>query len=238
MNPSTGMRPDATPIPWQHPGRDRSPRPGEDPAGSGPSEALLADLNQNWETPDGTRMVLRAMSPQDAPALGELFATLSPADRRRRFQGAVNALPQAWLERLAGVDQRRHVALAVTTADADAGPLIAEARWAFDGSGSAAEFALSVAPQWRRRGIGERCIGALLRAAGRQGLDWLHGTVLAENEPMLAFARHCGFLCTPSRADAALVTIEVRVAAPPAGRERSIALAAARRLAMRRSGSA
>jgi acetyltransferase len=200
-------------------------------------DAFRAELIERWDTPDGIPMVLRPLFAQDAPALGAHFATLSPADRRRRFQGAVNALPPAWLARLAGVDQRQHVAFAVTLAGAEGGPLIAEARWAVDAGGSAAEVALSVAPQWRRRGIGERCIGALLRAAYRQRLDWLVGTIFADNEPMLAFARHCGFLCTPSRADASLVNFEARVDAPPMSRERSIALAAARRLAMRNAGA-
>jgi len=171
------------------------------------------DLNETWTTPDGASLRLRGLRAHDAPALGALIESLPPVDRRRRFHGAVNALSPAQLENLTGVDQQQHVALAVTADAPVSAPLIAEARWVVDASGAAAEFALLVAPAWRRRGIGERCIRALLRAASAHDLSWIYGTVLADNAPMLALMRRCGFSCRQKRGDLSLRLVEARVEA-------------------------
>ena len=99
--------------------------------------------------------------------------------------------------------------------------LVADARYVVDATRRGAEFALMVAGAWQRRGIGERAVAALQRAAAAAGLRWLYGSVLADNAPMLALMRHCGFLCTRSRVDRDLVSVEAgmdphqRFSAPP-----------------------
>jgi RimJ/RimL family protein N-acetyltransferase len=166
---------------------------------------------ERWVAPDGTRLALRELRAEDAMALGTLFESMSTEDRRRRFHVGVGALPQTWLEALAGVDQARHVAFAAATVEAPEGPLIAEARWAIDEKEGEAEFALAVAPAWRRRGVGFRCIQALLRAASARGLARLYGSVLVDNLPMLAFARRCGFRAVGGSGTPGLVVIEARM---------------------------
>jgi acetyltransferase len=168
-------------------------------------------VKESWITSDGTPLLLRPLRIQDAPALGALFEGLSPEDRRRRFHHAAREFPRSWLDTLAGVDQREHVALATVAARSEAGPLIAEARWVIDTSRDAAEFALVVAPAWRRHGVGTRCVRALLHAASRRGLARIYGTVLAHNAPMLALMRHCGFQSRPKSGDPTLVMVEARV---------------------------
>ena len=177
----------------------------------------LLQLEETWVTSDGTLFVVRPLRLQDAPALGELFDGLSPEDRRHRFHGAVNRLPCWRLDSLADVDQWRHVALAASVAGSEGAPLIAEARWIIDTSGNAAEFAIAVAPAWRRRGVGARCVRALLRAASRRRLARIYGAVLVHNAPMLALMRRCGFQCQPEDGDPALVTVDAAIeTVPPA----------------------
>lgn len=171
------------------------------------------ELDEGWMAPDGTPMRLRRLRRQDAPALGALLEALPPRDRLWRFHGAVNGLSQAQLERLTGADGTHHVALAVTAEAPERELLLAEARWVRDETGTAGEVALAVAPGWRRRGIGERCMRALLRAASARNLDWLYGTVLADNAPMLALIRRFGFQCGPKRGDRSLMLFETRVSA-------------------------
>jgi ribosomal protein S18 acetylase RimI-like enzyme len=169
------------------------------------------ELDEGWKAPDGTALRLRRLRKHDAPALGALIESLPPRDRRWRFHGAVNGLSREQLERLTGVDETHHVAFAVTVGPPEHEALLAEARWVVDETGSAAEIALTVAPGWRRRGIGERCIRALLRAASARNLDWLYGTVLADNAPMLALMRRCGFQSTRKRGYQSMMLIEARV---------------------------
>lgn len=166
---------------------------------------------ERWVAPDGTRLALRELRAADAMALGTLFESLSMEDRRSRFHVGVGALPQSWLEALAGVDQSRHVAFAAATVESPQGPLIAEARWAIDEKEGEAEFALAVAPAWRRRGVGFRCIQALLRAASARGLARLYGSVLVDNLPMLAFAQRCGLRPRGGSGTPGLVVVEARM---------------------------
>ena len=171
----------------------------------------LMQLGETWVTSDGALLVVRPLRRQDASALGALFDGLSPDDRRHRFHGAVNGLPPAYLNSLAGVDQWRHVALAASVAGSEGGPLIAEARWVVDASGKAAEFALVVGAAWRRRGVGTRCVRALLHAASLRRLTRIYGAVLAHNAPMLALMRDCGFQCKRKGDDPALVAVEAAI---------------------------
>jgi acetyltransferase len=173
------------------------------------------DPNHRWRAANGAHLHLRRLRACDAPALGALIEALSPQDRRWRFHGAVNELPPAVLAALTDVDPHEHCALGAIARAAGGGHLVAEARWVADADGRAAEFALAVAPGWRRCGVGERCMHALLRAASDRGLDWLYGTVLADNAPMLALMRRCGFRISRKRGSAALIMVEARVDGAP-----------------------
>jgi len=166
------------------------------------------------------RLRWRPVCPKDAPALRALYDGLSELDLRRRFHGAVNGLSDLALRRMTeGAAASSGLAFVVAT-EAPWAPwnctLVADARCALDAEGDSAEFALLVAPAWRGRGLGRQCMQALCFAASQHGLRWLHGSVLADNLPMLALMRRCGFRCTDSRHDARLVEVERRVDRPDA----------------------
>jgi acetyltransferase len=163
-----------------------------------------------WSGRDGSRLQIRAIRPRDEPALAALFAGLDPLSRRRRFHAPVIALTPEWLHDLAQGGGNGRTVLVASAVHAGRETLVAEARCVTDASGSAAEFALTVAPGWRRQGIAQRCLRALRDAAADEGLRWLYGHVLADNPPMLALLRHCGFSLSPHRGDATLVVAEAR----------------------------
>lgn len=170
-----------------------------------------------WRSHDGRLLQIRPIQPRDEPALAALFAGLDPLSRRRRFHGAVNGLPPASLHALAQAGADGRIVLVATAAQAGHETLVAEARCMADDSGNAAEFALVVAPGWRREGIARRCLHALHEAAGEEGLHWLYGHVLADNAPMLALLHGCGFALSPHRGDTRLVVAERHCqAVPPA----------------------
>lgn len=184
-----------------------------------------------WSGRDGSRLQIRAIRPRDEAALAALFAGLDPLSRRRRFHAPITALTPAWLHELAqgGGDGRTVLVASATHAGRET--LVAEARCVADASGIAAEFALTVAPGWRRQRIAQRCLQALRDAAADAGLHWLYGHVLADNLPMLALLRHCGFTLSPHRGDATLVVAEARchaeapaTLAPPPGAARRFPL--------------
>ena len=162
-------------------------------------------LHPSRRLADGHTVVLRPVAAHDAPALEALIGDLSPRDRRWRFHGAVNGVTPARLARMVAIDPARELALVAATGP-DGGPLLADVRCVVDGD--SAEFALMVAADRRREGIGACALAELRRAARALGLRWLHGSVLADNLPMLGLLRREGFLCTPHRGDATLVVVE------------------------------
>ncbi len=113
------------------------------------------------------------------------------------------------------VDYRRHMALVVTATGAGANMVLAEARYCVNEAGDAAEFAVLVDDAWQRRGLGLRMIRALGDAATRAGIRWLHGSVLVDNEPMLALMDRCGFSVRPDRDEEELVQVEINLTAEP-----------------------
>ncbi len=180
-----------------------------------------ANLIDQWTLRDGTRLTLRPVLPQDAPALGSLIAEIDPATRRRRFHGAVKAASASWLEHMACVDYRQHLALVVTCAAGDGERLVADARYVVDTSGGSAEFGLLVYDGWQRRGIGEHALRGLMAAGRRQGLRWLHGDVLDDNGPMLALSRRLQFSRGRGRPGEGCVSVEARLDAPQTAAPRS-----------------
>lgn len=165
---------------------------------------------------DGSLPTLRPVRASDADAIDALIEGLSPRERRWRFHGAVTGVTPSRLARMADVDPARELALVVTAPTG--GPLLADVRCVIDDAGDAtgdgAEFALMVAAGHRRQGLGALALAGLGRAAAERGLRWLYGTVCADNLPMLELLHNGGFLCTPHRRDARLVTVEICLQAP------------------------
>lgn len=162
---------------------------------------------QGWRLRGATPVKVRPIVPADALQLDELVAGLTARDRRWRFHGGVNGLTHARLHAMCSPGEAE-LAL-VATVD---GQVVADARCVLDPSGEGAEFGVMVAQGWRRRGLASRCLDALSSAAAARGVLWLHGTVMADNAPTLALLRQRGYHCAPCRDDAALVSVERRVA--------------------------
>lgn len=159
---------------------------------------------------DGTPIRLRPPRPADADALGRLVESLSPADRRRRFHGAVAALPDRVLARMCRPDADDTVAFVAE--DVERGALVGDVRAVRDATGHDAEFALMVGTGWQRRGLGRLALGTLCAGAAARGWHWLYGHVQADNRTMLALAARCGFRPSAHRGDPGIVVVETRIA--------------------------
>ena len=160
--------------------------------------ALLHDYPTRWidvwRQPDGRRMTLRPVLPQDASLEQAMVRALSPASRYQRFFSPIRELPEAWLHRLTHIDYRLQQALIVETFVEGRPLAVAEARFIVsDDDALAAEFAVVVADEWQRQGLARRLLCTLLRMAAEQGLQQLYGDVLASNHGMLTLARGLGF---------------------------------------------
>lgn len=153
---------------------------------------------------DGRRVVLRPVLPQDAELMQQMVRSLSQGARSQRFLAPIRELAPEWLRRLTLVDHRSHVALIAETFDGDRARAVGEARYVVNAD-AMAEFALCVADEWQRLGIGRRLLASLQIHATRSGLSRLEGEILASNRAMLALAQDQRFRVRPHPSDMQLL---------------------------------
>ena len=143
---------------------------------------------------DARLVTIRPILPSDLEALRTFFATLSRATRRLRFHSSINELPEHLLRGFL-VNHRAHVAFVAEIHD---GPverpatLVAEARFIRNADSESAEFALVVADNWRRIGLGTTLTRILAQRARFSGVRRLWGDVLEDNKAMRGLAHSLG----------------------------------------------
>jgi acetyltransferase len=142
---------------------------------------------------DGSNVMIRAIGADDAPMLQAFVRHLSTRSRRLRFFSALVELSAAQLERLVTIDHHRGLALVALSERSGARVIIAEARCVLDQAEGNAEFAITVADEFQRRGLGMQLMKKVVAYAARRGVRRLFGEILAENHAMLALARRLGF---------------------------------------------
>jgi len=164
---------------------------------------------------DGRSVTIRPVLPQDAALQRAFVATLSPATRYRRFHGPVNELPEATLIYMTEVDYASRMALLATNVDSGGREIqVAEARWVRrepPDSPQVADFALAVADDWQRAGLGMLLLGTLAASAAARGVRRLSGDVLADNDGMRRLLNRNGWHQSPDHFDARLIVAQLDV---------------------------
>lgn len=143
---------------------------------------------------DGTKVVIRPIRPEDAPAILEAFGNLDLESVYRRFFSPKKELSGAELKQLTDIDFDRVVALVVTVQTSNGETLIAGGRYAVEPGGRpvSAELAFLTASAHRGRGVAGLLLRYLAQLAKDAGLSRLEAEVLAENQPMLNVFRRSG----------------------------------------------
>ena len=67
--------------------------------------------------------------------------------------------------------------------------------------GKSCEFAVIVADEWQRKGIGSHLMSALMDAARQRGFNIMDGEILADNHNMLGLVKSLGFQLQTSPED-------------------------------------
>ncbi len=121
--------------------------------------------------PTGQCVTLRPIGPGDAGVLQAYVRGLSPESRYNRFLGALHELPPAELDRVIHPDRAYELALLAETRVDGAPIVIGEARFALRRDRLEGEFALSVADDWRGKGLGTLLMADVERRARSQGIS-------------------------------------------------------------------
>ena len=144
------------------------------------------------ELRDGRRVHVRAVVPSDEGEFLQAFARMAPQSRYMRFMSAIREPNVKRLhEVLASLPERGMIIIATTPAP-DGIDIVGSASFMLTEPGSC-EFAVAVADEWARTGLGRALMERLIGAARRSGLAEMCGYVLAENRAMLGLAKRLGF---------------------------------------------
>jgi len=137
---------------------------------------------------DGSVASIRPTTAEDAPALAEFFARLSPVSRYQRFFSA--AEPPARL--IARLSDSSDPSKTLTLVAERASGIIATASYIALGR-DAAEAAFAVADAFQGRGLATALLGRLAAAAARRGFRRFEAMTLSDNAHMLEVFRDSGF---------------------------------------------
>jgi acetyltransferase len=190
----------------------------EPPAGAGPHAHLAicpypADLATEATLPDGARVMLRPIRPEDAELETDFIAALSPETRRLRFQSALRSLTPAMLARFTQIDYDREMALVAIAPAEGREREVGVARYVRMPDGRTCEYAIVLADAWQARGLGRVMMSRLIEVARDRGLATMIGEVLASNEAMLRLCRELGFVATRDPDDPLMRRLSLELAA-------------------------
>jgi len=180
----------------------RAPRPGLARYGHLAIHPYPADLVSTLVLPGGESLMLRPIRPEDAAIETAFVDALSKDSRRMRFQGGIRHLTPAMLARFTQLDYDNEMALVAIDASGGAEREIGVARFVRLPDGRSCEFAIVVADDWQRRGLGRRMMARLIEIARTRGLGTMMGWVLQENTGMLQMVAKLGFAVASDPDDA------------------------------------
>ena len=142
---------------------------------------------------DSSEVVVRPIEPDDASLLQAFVRRLSARSRRFRFFVTLCELSAAQLDRFVNVGPAEGLALVAVSNREESTTIVAEARYALAQESGDAEFAIAVADEFQRRGLGTQLVKRLLATAWRRGVRRLFGEIKSDNRAMLALAARLGF---------------------------------------------
>jgi acetyltransferase len=144
-------------------------------------------------TTGGVEVFVRAVKPEDAPLLTELFSTLSPNTIFNRFFSPLKALPPDMLARFTQIDYDRDVCLVALQGTETGERMLGVARLISDPDVTVAEFAVLVGDAWQGKGVGATLLEKCIEIARERGIRTVWGKVLTQNTTMLGLGRKLGF---------------------------------------------
>ena len=158
-------------------------------------------LMQTWQI-NGQTVSVRPIRPEDANLEQEFVRKLSDDARRCRFMdNSLKELPPSLLIRFTQIDYDREMALIATVPSATGEQQVGNARYTLTPDGETVEFAVAVADDWQKCGLGRRLMMALFDCARHYGYRTIAGDVLVDNPKMLRLMETLGFAVLPHPED-------------------------------------
>ena len=142
---------------------------------------------------DGTRVLLRPLREEDRGREKIFIERLSLESRRFRFMDSFKKASPALLDQLLNVDNVQQVALIALAHDDGELREVGISRYGTTGKDKQCECAVTVADDWRHRGLGVLLMRHLISQARQNGFRQMVSFDAADNEPMNELANYLGF---------------------------------------------
>jgi acetyltransferase len=162
-----------------------------------------------WTAPDGTRLVLRPIRPEDEPLLVAFHGTLSERTVALRYFHPMKLSTRVAHERLTRIcfiDYDREMVLVADSTRPDSGDheILGVGRLSKIRGTDDAEFALLISDRFQRQGLGEALLSRLLPIGRDEKIVRIFGMILPENVAMKRICEKLGFRLEHSTDDSAI----------------------------------
>jgi acetyltransferase len=152
------------------------------------------ELETTWQLPDGTDVIVRPIRPEDAEIEQDFVENLSAESKYFRFMQSMDKLTPMMLARFTQIDYDREMALVAVIKEHTAeARILGVARYVSNPDKQSCEFALTVADEWQKKGIGRQLMHRLMAVARDRGIEIMEGEILSNNSKMLRLCERLGF---------------------------------------------
>jgi len=142
---------------------------------------------------DGSPVLIRPLQPADRQRETDFINRLSEQACRFRFLGNLKEASPALLDQLMNVDYRDRMAFVALAHDNGELREVGISRYSASGDEKQCECAITVADDWRHRGLAVLLMRRLIDIARKNGFRRMFSIDAAENEPMHELANYLGF---------------------------------------------
>lgn len=153
--------------------------------------AKLDHLVHHDVLPDGTRVLMRPLRPDDAALYPDFIAHVTKEDLRLRFFMAIRELSPARIAEFTQLDYAR--AMAFIAIDEATGNMLGVVRVHLDTDSRSGEYAVIVRSALKGNGLGWLLMQRMIAYAREIGITTVHGQVLCDNTTMLRMCAQLGF---------------------------------------------
>ena len=151
------------------------------------------ELTQHYLTANGANVTIRPIRPEDAKMETDFVNRLSEKTKYFRFHQGLQELTPEMLVRFTQIDYDREMAFVAVTEDSSMPNELGVGRYSVNPDGHSVEFAIVVADDCKRLGIGSKLMKTLMQTAKAKGMLSFEAEVLKDNEPTLEMVKKLGF---------------------------------------------
>ena len=142
---------------------------------------------------DGARVLIRPLREEDREREEEFIRRLSPDSRRFRFLGGFKEASPELINQLMDVDYEQRMAFVALAHENGKLREVGVSRYSATEGQGRCECAVTVADDWRQRGLGVLLMRHLIDLARRNGYKQMISLDAADNEAMRDLASYLGF---------------------------------------------